>query len=173
MLYIVAIVMILISTMLISTQSMPVKLSKTHILAWRKFLTAHVLLLEQIEQDLAQAALPPLSWYDVLFTLSEAPEHQLRLHELAEAVLLSRSNLTRLVDRLEGAGLIQREQCPSDRRGAFALITDEGLGMLDRMWVVYRQGIEQYFACHLDTTEAKVLVKILNKMTDATTMLRN
>lgn len=160
------IVAIVIKSLL--TKSMSINLSKAHNLAWRKFLTAHVLLIEQIEQDLAQADLPSLSWYDVLFVLSEAPEHKLRLHELAQAVLLTRSNLTRLVDRLEVAGLIRREQCSSDRRGAFAVITDEGHKMLDRMWVVYGQGIEQYFACHLNTTEVKFLIKILNRITSLT-----
>jgi DNA-binding MarR family transcriptional regulator len=144
---------------------MSVNLSKAHNLAWRKFLTAHVILIEQIERDLAQAKLPPLSWYDVLFALSEAADRKLRLHELAQAVLLSRSNLTRLVDRLEGAGLICREACEIDRRGAFAMITDEGIAMLDRMWSVYGRGIERYFACHLDPTEVKLLVKILDRMT--------
>jgi DNA-binding MarR family transcriptional regulator len=163
MLHIVAFSMI--ST---SIRSMSINLSKAHNLAWRKFLVAHVTLIEQIERDLAQAQLPPLSWYDVLFTLSEAPEQRLRLHELAQAVLLSRSNVTRLVDRLEVAGLIQREQCPSDRRGAFAVITDEGLKMLDQMWSVYGQAIEKYFACHLDTNEVKFLVKILNRLINAT-----
>jgi DNA-binding MarR family transcriptional regulator len=144
---------------------MSVNLSKAHNLAWRKFLTAHVILIEQIEQDLAQAKLPPLSWYDVLFALSEASDRKLRLHELAQAVLLSRSNLTRLVDRLEVAGLIERESCEIDRRGAFATITLEGIAMLDRMWSVYGRGIERYFACHLDPTEVKLLVKILDRMT--------
>jgi DNA-binding MarR family transcriptional regulator len=148
---------------------MAVKLSKIHNLAWRKFLVAHVVLVEQIEEDLAQAKLPSLSWYDVLFTLSEAPEQRLRLHELAQAVLLSRSNVTRLVDRLEVAGLIQREQCQRDRRGAFAVITDEGCKMLDQMWAVYGLAIEKYFARYLDTNEAKLLIKILNKLTIATT----
>lgn len=151
-----------------SIKPMSVNLSKAHNLAWRKFLTAHVLLIEQIERDLSQADLPPLSWYDVLFALSEAPEHKLRLHELAQAVLLTRSNLTRLVDRLEVAGLIQREQCSSDRRGAFAVITDEGYKMLDRMWAVYSQGIKQYFAHHIDTAEVKFLIKILDRMTNPT-----
>jgi DNA-binding MarR family transcriptional regulator len=150
-----------------SIKSMSIKLSKVHNHAWRKFLVTHVTLIEQIERDLAQAQLPPLSWYDVLFALSEAPEQRLRLHELAQAVLLSRSNLTRLVDRLEVAGLIQREQCPSDRRGAFAVITDEGFKMLDQMWSVYGQAIEKYFACHLDTNEVKFLVKILNRLINA------
>jgi DNA-binding MarR family transcriptional regulator len=144
---------------------MSVNLSKAHNLAWRKFLTAHVILIEQIERDLAQAKLPALSWYDVLFALSEASDRKLRLHELAQAVLIGRSNLTRLVDRLEGAGLICRESCEIDRRGAFAVITDEGIEMLDRMWSVYGRGIERYFACHLDPTEVKLLVKILGRMT--------
>lgn len=152
----------------LSIKPMSSKLSKSHNLAWRKFLVAHVMLIEQIERDLAQAELPPLSWYDVLFALSEAPEQKLRLHELAQAVLLSRSNLTRLVDRLEVAGLIQREQCPIDRRGAFAVITDEGVKMLDRMWAVYGSAIEQYFARHLDATEVKFLIKILNRLTITT-----
>jgi DNA-binding MarR family transcriptional regulator len=157
-----------LATILTSIKPMSVKLSKPHNLAWRKFLIAQVTLIEKIERDLAQAELPPLSWYDVLFTLSEAPEHKLRLHELAQAVLLSRSNITRLVDRLEAAGLIQREQCPSDRRGAFAVITDDGFRMLERMWDVYGQGIEKYFACHLDANEVKFLVKILNRMANPT-----
>jgi DNA-binding MarR family transcriptional regulator len=160
MLHIVAIA--IIST---TMKSMAIKLSKIHNLAWRKFLTAHVILIERIERDLAQSELPPLSWYDVLFALSEAPEHKLRLHELAQAVLLSRSNLTRLVDRLEVAGLILREPCPDDRRGAFAVIAEDGFRMLDRMWVVYGQGIEQYFAYHLEIAEVKFLIEILNKMT--------
>ncbi|MBD2636651.1 MarR family transcriptional regulator [Limnothrix sp. FACHB-881] len=147
---------------------MSVKLSKAHNLAWRKFLVAHVTLIEQVEQDLAQAELPSLNWYDVLFALAEAPEQRLRLHELAQAVLLSRSNLTRLVDRLEVAGLIQREQCSSDRRGAFAVITDEGFKMLNRMWTVYGQAVEKYFAYHLNANEVKFLVKILDRLTNAT-----
>jgi DNA-binding MarR family transcriptional regulator len=154
-----------IATRFTGIKPMPLKLSKAQNLAWRKFLLAHVLLLEQIEQDLTEASLPPLSWYDVLFALSEAAQHKLRLHELAQAVLLSRSNVTRLVDRLEAAGLVEREQCPIDRRGSFAVITDAGFTTLDQMWLVYGQGIEKYFASHLDATEVKFLVKILNKIT--------
>lgn len=144
---------------------MSVNLSKLHNLAWRKFLTAHTIVIEQIERDLAIAELPPLSWYDVLFALSQAPDHKIRLHELAQAVLLSRSNVTRLVDRLESAGLLQREQCKDDRRGSFAIITAEGFAMLEQMWSVYEAGIVRYFACHLDATEVKLFAKILNRMT--------
>lgn len=146
---------------------MSIELSKAHNLAWRRFLTAHVILIEKIEADLAQAGLPPLSWYDVMFALSEASDHKLRLHELAQAVLITRSNLTRLLDRIELAGLIQREKCPSDRRGAFAVLTEAGYNMLDRMWLVYGKGIEKYFACHLDPTEVQFLLGILNKLTSS------
>ncbi|MEM7771284.1 MAG: MarR family transcriptional regulator [Cyanobacteria bacterium P01_E01_bin.6] len=140
-------------------------LSAAHNLAWRKFLVAYVTVMEHIEQDLAAATLPPLSWYDVLFVLSESPGQKRRLHEIAEAVLLSRSNTTRLVNRLESAGLLTREQCSGDRRGAFAVITDDGLSMLERMWVVYEAGIVNYFAQHLDASEAKQFAKIMNRMT--------
>jgi DNA-binding MarR family transcriptional regulator len=99
-----------------------------------------------------------------LFALSEASEHKLRLNELAQAVLLSRSNLTRLIDRLEATGLIERESCEIDRRGAFAVITEEGFEMLDRMWSVYGRGVERYFACHINPTEVKLLVKILDRV---------
>ncbi|NEQ55574.1 MAG: MarR family transcriptional regulator [Leptolyngbya sp. SIO3F4] len=144
---------------------MSVRLSKTHNLAWRKFLSAHAVLIEQVEQDLAKADLPPLAWYDILFAISDAPEQKLRLHELAQTVLLSRSNVTRLVDRLEKAELLRREQCDSDRRGSFAAISNKGLTMLQQMWVVYEAAIMKYFACHLDATEARLFIKLLKRMT--------
>lgn len=82
---------------------------------WRLFIAAQVKLLDRIEAKFSQAGLLPMEWYDVLLTLKEAPEYRLRLSELAEKVLLSRSNLTRLVDRLEKADLLHREACKSDR----------------------------------------------------------
>ncbi|MEI2578544.1 MarR family winged helix-turn-helix transcriptional regulator [Scytonema sp. PRP1] len=132
--------------------------------AWRAFLTVHTRVIDLIEQELAQAELPPLEWYDVLFALKEAPEHKLRLHELAQAVLISRSNMTRLVDRLEAAGLIYRERCKSDRRGASAVLTEAGLAMQQRMWCVYSQGIAKYFATHLSEEEVGVLTKAFKRV---------
>ena len=75
-------------------------------------------LLERIETALATADLPPLAWYDVLWELEKAEQGRLRMHQIADRIVLSRSNLTRLADRLEKAGLIAREACPDDRRGA-------------------------------------------------------
>ncbi len=132
--------------------------------AWRLFLTTQATLLELIEQELAQAGLPPLTWYDVLFALSEAPDQRLRMHELAAEIVLCRSNLTRLVDRLETAGLVCRKSCPTDRRGAFAAITEQGLAMRQKMWPIYEQAITKYFARHLDDTEVEVFTKVLERV---------
>lgn len=139
-------------------------LDESHNAAWRIFLTSHAVLIDRIEQELAQAGLPPLSWYDVLFALYEAPSRRLRLHELADAIVLQRSNLTRLIDRLEAAGLVRRESCPTDRRGAFAAITQEGLAMREQMWPIYAQAIAKYFACHLSNTEVEVLTKAMRRV---------
>lgn len=131
---------------------------------WRLFLTVHARLIERIERKLAQAELPSLEWYDVLLALKEAPEQRLRLNELARAVLLSRSNLTRLADRLEAAGQLRRESCPTDRRGAFAVLTAEGLAMQQKMWPLYAQGIAEHFGCHLSDAEVMVLCQALTRM---------
>ena len=86
------------------------QLSKQYLAAWRTFLKAHALLVDRIDHDLVAARQLPLSWYDVLIELYEAPERRLRMHEVAERVVLSRSGLTRLVDRLEAEGFLRREQ---------------------------------------------------------------
>ena len=139
-------------------------LNSEHDSVWRMFLTTYAVVVDLIEQELAQARLPPLGWYDVLLALSIAPEQRLRMHELAKAVVLDRSNLTRLVDRMEAAGLVCRKSCPTDRRGAFATITEEGKAMRQKMWPVYQQAIAKYFSRHLNDTEVKVFTRGLERM---------
>jgi DNA-binding MarR family transcriptional regulator len=131
---------------------------------WRLFLTAQVKLRDRIEAKLDRAGLPSLEWYDVLYTLKEAPEQRLRLSELAEKVLLTRSNLTRLVDRLETAGLLQRQSCPSDRRGTFAVLTEAGLTMQQQIWPIYAEGIVEYFASQINDDEVEILQQVLRRM---------
>jgi DNA-binding MarR family transcriptional regulator len=113
--------------------------------AWRAFLNAHALATKRISRDLADAGLPDLSWYDVLWTLHRADGRRLRIRELADAVVLSSTGMTRFVDRLEAAGLVRREAVPGDRRGAYAVITKEGSALLRRMWPIYARGIATYF----------------------------
>ncbi|NJK77283.1 MAG: MarR family transcriptional regulator [Richelia sp. CSU_2_1] len=134
---------------------------------WRLFITANVKLLDRIGDKFSQAGLPSMDWYDVLLTLKEAPEYRLRLSDLAEKTLLSRSNLTHLVDRLEKAGLLDRERCPSDRRGTYAVLTEAGLAMQQQMWAVYSEGIAQYFGCHLSDEELEVMQRVLERMLKA------
>lgn len=139
----------------------------SRVAAWRAFLTAHTMLVESVERDLAQAGLPPLGWYDVLFALEEAPKRRLRMAELSRAVVLSRSNLTRLVDRLEAAGLLRREAVPGDRRGAYAVLTAEGAKLRRKMWPVYAGSIQEYFARHIDAGEAETLRAVFDRLLDA------
>lgn len=140
------------------------ELDEARSVAWRKFITAHAAVIERIERDLAKEEVLPLGWYDVLLALAEAPERRLRMHELARAVVLSRSGLTRMVDRLERAGLLCRESCPTDRRGSFAVLTDEGLAALHRAWPVYARGISEHFGRHLRDEEVRALTGTLDRI---------
>jgi DNA-binding MarR family transcriptional regulator len=112
---------------------------------WRAFLRAHSTMLRRIGRDLGEAGLPPLSWYDVLAALRDAPDRRLKQVEIADRVLLSHSGLSRLLDRIEGTGLVKRVQCPGDRRSYHVELTDEGAEMLSKMWPVYARGIAEDF----------------------------
>jgi len=125
--------------------------------AWAVLLAAHATLVEKIETALARAKLPPLAWYDVLWELEKAEGGKLRMHELARRVVLSRSNLTRLADRLEDAKLVAREDTPHDRRGYHCVITPAGLAMRKKMWPAYRAEIERLFSRHITADEARTI----------------
>lgn len=140
------------------------QLDETALAAWRAFLTAHAVLTQRIDREMTQAGVVPLSWYDVLIELYEAPERRLRLSALAGQVVLSRSGLTRLVDRMERAGLLRREPAPDDRRGAFAVLTDEGHAALRRAWPVYAAGIARHFAEHLTADEAETIAGAMERL---------
>lgn len=141
--------------------------SKTEALVWPLFLTAHSVLVSKIEARLSAAGLPPLVWYDVLWALERAPDYRLRMSELAEMTVLSRSNLTRLVDRLESAGLVERTRAKADRRGAYAVTTRKGRDMRRKMWPIYSTAIRDLFADHIDNREATTLTAVLQRVLNA------
>jgi DNA-binding MarR family transcriptional regulator len=143
------------------------QLSAQHLAAWRTFLKAHATIIDHIDHDLVAAKLPPLSTYDVLIELYEAPEGRLRMHELAERVVLSRSGLTRLVDRLEAEELLRRDRSGADRRGAYAVITEQGIAALRRTWPIYARGISEYFAQWLTLEESQLLETALRRILQA------
>jgi len=123
--------------------------SQTGRSAWPVLLIAHAAVVEIIESELVAAGLPALAWYDVLWALERADGHRLRLHELAHELVFSRSNLTRLIDRIEADGLVKRARADADRRGYFAVITAQGLAMRKRIWPVYEKAIDTHFDRHL------------------------
>ncbi|MGC0331016.1 DNA-binding MarR family transcriptional regulator [Streptomyces sp. SAI-170] len=100
--------------------------------AWRAYVAATHLLEDALDRQLQQDAGMPHLYYSILATLSEAPERRLRMTELAEALKITRSRLTYAVTRLEKDGLVGREGCPSDRRGSIAVLTGQGMTVLER-----------------------------------------
>jgi DNA-binding MarR family transcriptional regulator len=139
-------------------------LDEFHLAAWRALLNTHAVLIDKIDHELAAAKVLPLSWYDVLLVLYEAPDRRLRMHEIASAIVLSRSGLTRLVDNLEAEGLLFRERSGTDRRGAYAVLTDKGLAALRQTWPVYSKGIAEHFARFLGDEEASILTDVFQRM---------
>jgi DNA-binding MarR family transcriptional regulator len=125
--------------------------------AWRLFLQAHGRLLDVLESDLRAEVGLPLTWYEVLLFLSRAPGGRLRMTDLAASVLVSRSGLTRIVDRMKEAGLIERALCPSDRRGVFVVITGRGRDRLRAAAPVHLKGVQDHFLAHLTAAEARAV----------------
>ena len=137
---------------------------ETTLAAWRALITAHASLIERIDRDLVAAKCVPLSWYDILIELVEAPERRLRMSDLASRVVLSRSTLTHLVERLEREGLVKRERSDQDRRGAYAVLTEQGYAALRQAWPIYARGIATYFARHVHPNEIQALTDALTRI---------
>lgn len=132
-------------------------LDSTELGAWRGFLRVHAALAKALDAELETAHGLSLSSYEVLLYLADAPEQRMRMRDLAETVLLSRSGLTRLVDRLERDGLLCRAACPSDARGAFAVLTDDGRELLERARPTHLAGVRRRFLRHFGDAELREL----------------
>jgi DNA-binding MarR family transcriptional regulator len=111
---------------------------------WRAYLLGSARLAERLDADLREFGLD-LGEYEILVTLSEAPERQVRMSELADAVHQSRSRLTHTVSRMENAGLVERISCPTDRRGVWAHLTDEGFRLLEAAAPAHVDGVRRGF----------------------------
>ncbi len=138
-------------------------LSAAEMAAWRAFLRAHATVIRRLEAELVAEHDLPLASYDVLVQLSEAPDRRLRMTELADRVLLSRSGLTRLVDRLVRDGLVQRQACPEDARGMLAVLTPAGLERLERAWPTHLRGVAAHLE-RLSPEEVETLAALLVKL---------
>jgi DNA-binding MarR family transcriptional regulator len=135
--------------------------------AWAALLRAHAAVARQLERDLERAQQLPLTWYDVLLELNSAEGRRLRMQELGERAVLSRSRVSRIVDELARAGLAAREPDPDDRRGSWAVITDAGRGRLRAAAPDYLDGIARHFADHLTADERTAIVTGLERVVAA------
>jgi DNA-binding MarR family transcriptional regulator len=132
--------------------------------AWATFLITANRVHQGMEAAMKDADLPSLEIYDVLWTLEQAPKYGLRFSDLGERVLLSRSNVTRLAERLEEQGLIERRRCPEDRRGVYAVLTPAGRKTRQEMWKVYGNLIQERFSGLLSAKDHTDLIRILHKV---------
>jgi DNA-binding MarR family transcriptional regulator len=142
----------------------PLKATDWRLAVWRQFLQAHNTTVQRLERDLNDGADLPLSWYDVLLQLAEAPDRRLRMAELADRVLLSRSGLTRLVDRLQFDGLVRREPFPGDARGTYTVLTEAGLDRLRAAAPVHLAGVREYWLAKFSDDELRQLGELLGRV---------
>ena len=153
-----------VSVQPVSHAGVPIALSGPQMAAWRAFLRAHALVVRRLEADLVAEHQLPLASYDVLVQLVEAPDQRLRMTDLAQRVLLSRSGLTRLVDRLETDGLVRREACASDARGLFAVLTTAGRDRLRAATQTHLRGVAQYAVGRIDDDQLDGFRALLDRM---------
>ena len=134
--------------------------------AWRSFLEAHARVTAVLDDELKAAHGLQLTWYDVLVQLSSAGG-RLRMSELADAVLLSRSNCTRLIDRMDSAGLVRREADPADARSRWAVLTDQGMRQLRAAAGTHLDGVERYFTSLVTDRQATDLATLFAQVAEA------
>ena len=142
----------------------PARLDAAELAAWRGFLRVHSALIKELDAELEAQHGIPLSSYEVLIALADAPEQKLRMAELADKALLSRSGMTRLVDRLQKQGLLDRERCEMDARGSFAHLTERGQRLLAEARPAHLAGVRERFLRHLGEDEKAALAEVWERL---------
>ena len=132
--------------------------------AWMAVCRTHAAVTGRLQEALTDAGLPPLGWYEVLSALADAPEQHLKMGDLAEALVISRGGLTKLVDRLVKAGLLKRTFCETDRRVSYAALCPAGTEMLAEMQPIVATEIDASFASSLSARQAGTLRESLAKV---------
>ncbi len=132
--------------------------------AWVRLHRAQRSLLETVEGALKKNELPPLEWYDVLLELHRQGDGRLRQFEIGQRVLLSKHNLSRLIDRLEQQGLVSRQACKEDGRGYQIRMTKDGEKLLKQMWPVYGRSIQEQIGEKLNLKEITELARLMGKL---------
>jgi len=138
---------------------------------WRLFFESSLALMDVLDAELQAAVGIPQRWYDVLVQLEETPDG-VPMNELADRILYSKSGFTRVVDRMEEAGLVRRVRPPHDRRSVLVLLTDAGVETKDRARRYHRDDIQRHFARHLTDADIKALTRALEKISNHARPLR-
>jgi DNA-binding MarR family transcriptional regulator len=130
---------------------------------WRSFLEAHAAITQTLAAELEVERALPLGWYDALLALHEAGG-RLRMNELAGRLIVNKSSLSRLIDRMAAAGYVEREPCREDGRGQYAVLTREGRDTLRRAAPTHLRGVQQHFAQYLTDSDVVALARVLGKL---------
>ncbi len=136
--------------------------------AWVRLMRAQQSALLRIERAFREAKLPPLAWYDVLLELDRAGEKGLRPVQFERQMLLAQSNISRMIDRIETAGYLERRPCDDDGRGQIVVITGAGKEMRKRMWPVYAEAIHRAVGARVTEREASTLSALLARLLGGT-----
>jgi len=142
--------------------------TRQELAAWRGLLQVHADITRELDAQMRAEHGLPVSSYEVLMFLADAPERRLRMAEIADRVLLSRSGLTRLVDRLEQLGYVTRCAVEGDGRGAYAELTDAGLATFEAARLTHRDGVRRYFLGRLNATDQIILGDIWARLLGTT-----
>src|SRR3954452_4522093 len=145
------------------------ELTEAELGVWRGFLRVHAALAKQLDAELDRAHGIPLTSYEVLINLQSSPDRRLRMADLADRALLSRSGMTRLVDRLERQGLLVRDTCASDARGCFAVLTEEGDELLAKARLTHLDGVRDKFLVHLSDDDFERLAALWERVLPGST----
>jgi DNA-binding MarR family transcriptional regulator len=132
--------------------------------AWRALLQAHARITRRLDEELQAAHGLSLAEYDALLQIAHAPGRRVRMNVLADRVLLSRSGITRLVDRLEAAGSVERIACSTDARGQEAVLTPSGLDRLRTAADTHLDGVRRYFLERFDATDLNAIERSLGRV---------
>ncbi|MFL5897865.1 MAG: MarR family winged helix-turn-helix transcriptional regulator [Solirubrobacterales bacterium] len=132
--------------------------------AWIAITQTHAAVTGRLQEGLTAAELPPLPWFEVLATLDRAPEQRLKMGDLAEALVITRGGLTKLVDRLIKAGLLERTFCEADRRVSYATLLPAGAELLEEMRPIVRGELALAFSANLSVVQAEELREMLEQV---------
>ena len=139
-------------------------LRSAHGEAWGALTRTHAAITGRLQEALTAAEFPPLPWYEVLAAVAEAPEQRMRMGDLAEALVITRGGLTKLVDRLVKAGLLERTFCETDRRVSYATLLPAGVTLRAEMRPAIVGELEHAFSANLSVEQANELREMLDNV---------